>query len=228
MALLLFFLVLILGLSFLPQLWVKRVIARNSHERQDINGTGAEFAHFLLSGLKLDEVSVEETDLGDHYDPDAKAVRLSPPHYRKRSLAAIVIAAHEVGHAMQDATDYAPLKARTQLAQQANKVQTVGFALMLAAPVLVLLLKSPALMLVEVAAGVLLMSVTVLMHVYTLPVEFDASFKRALPILEAGKFIPEKDLPEARELLRAAAFTYVASAAISMLDVMRWLRVLRF
>ena len=83
-------------------------------------------------------------------------------------------------------------------------------------------------MFVELAAGIAILSVTVMMHVFTLPVEFDASFKRALPVLEAGRFIPEQDLPAAREILRAAAFTYVAAAAVSLLDVMRWLRVLRF
>lgn len=227
MVLLLIFLLIILGVAVLPQMWVKHVIARNSHERTDLGGTGADFARHLLDGMKLNEVAVEETDLGDHYDPDAKAVRLSSPHYRKRSLAAIVIAAHEVGHAMQDATHYGPLRARTQLARHASKVQTVGFILMLAAPVLMLLMRSPALMLIELAAGILLLGVTVLMHVYTLPVEFDASFKRALPVLKAGRFIPEKDLPEARTLLRAAALTYVAAAAMSMLDIMRWLKILR-
>jgi len=228
MVLLLVGLALVLGLAVLPQLWVQRVIARNSYERTDLGGTGADFARHLLQGMKLNKVSVEETDIGDHYDPDSKTVRLSPQHYRKRSLAAIVIAAHEVGHAMQDATDYGPLKARTNLARHANKIQRVGFAIMLAAPVLMLLMKSPALMFINVAAGILVLSVTVLMHASTLPVEFDASFKRALPVLEKGSFIPEKDLPEARELLRAAAFTYVAAAAMSMLDVMRWFRVFRF
>jgi len=227
MILLLIVLALILGLAVLPQMWVRNVIARNSHERADLDGTGADFARHLLSGMKLD-VSVEETPIGDHYDPDAKAVRLSPEHYRRRSLAAIVIAAHEVGHAMQDATNYGPLKARTRLARHADKIQNVGFALMLAAPVLMLLFKHPAMALLQVAAGVLLLGLTALMHVCTLPVEFDASFRRALPVLEAGRFIPEKDLPAARELLRAAAFTYVAAAAMSMLDIMRWFRVLRF
>ncbi len=220
-------LVLIVGLAVLPQMWVRRVIARNAGQRADLGGTGGDFARHLLNGMKLGDVAVEETELGDHYDPDAKAVRLSREHYNTRSLSAIVIAAHEVGHAMQDATDYGPLRARTRLAKHADKIQSVGFAMMLAAPLLVLLMKSPALMLVEIGAGIVLLSVTVLMHVYTLPVEFDASFKRAMPVLEAGRFIPEEDLPEAREILRAAAFTYVAAAAMSMLDVMRWLRILR-
>jgi len=224
----LIFVALIVGLSVLPQMWVRRVIARNAHERPDLRGTGADFARHLLDGMKLNDVGVEETELGDHYDPDAKVVRLAREHYSKRSLSAVVIAAHEVGHAMQDATEYGPLKARTRLARHAGKIQSVGFALMLASPLLVLLMKSPALMLVEIGAGILLLSVTVLMHVYTLPVEFDASFKRALPVLKAGNFIPDNDMAEARELLRAAAFTYVAAAAMSMLDIMRWLRVLRF
>ncbi len=221
-------LAVILGLAVLPQWWVRRVIARNGHARPDLGGTGADFAHHLLAGMKLNDVAVEETELGDHYDPEAKAVRLSREHYNTKSLSAIVIAAHEVGHAMQDATDYGPLKARTRLAKSAGRIQSVGFALMLAAPLLVIIMKSPALMLVEVGAAVLLLSITVLMHVFTLPVEFDASFKRALPVLEAGRFIPEEDMPEAREILRAAAYTYVAAAAMSMLDIMRWLRVLRF
>lgn len=224
----LIFLVVILGLSVLPQMWVQRVIARNAHERADLGGTGGDFARHLLKGMKLHDVAVEETELGDHYDPDAKAVRLSRQHYNARSLSAIVIAAHEVGHAMQDATHYGPLKARTRLAKNAGKLQSVGFALMLASPLLVLFMKSPALMFVQIGAAVLLLSVTVLMHAFTLPVEYDASFKRALPVLEAGGFIPEEDMPQAREILRAAAYTYVAAAAMSLIDIMRWFRVLRF
>ncbi|MGI9423120.1 MAG: zinc metallopeptidase [Hyphomicrobiaceae bacterium] len=228
MAVVIILLVVIVGLAVLPQLWVRSVISRNAHERGDLSGTGGEFARHLLDGMKLAHVGVEQTDTGDHYDPESRVVRLSKQHYGAKSLSAIVIAAHEVGHAMQDATNYGPLKARTRLAKQAHKIQNVGFALMLAAPLLVLFLRSPALMFVEMAAGIAILSVTVMMHVFTLPVEFDASFKRALPVLKAGGFIPEQDMPAAREILRAAAFTYVAAAAMSMLDVMRWLRVLRF
>ncbi|MGI9409155.1 MAG: zinc metallopeptidase [Hyphomicrobiaceae bacterium] len=228
MALALIAIAVILGLAVLPQMWVRSVIARNSQERSDLGGTGGDFARHLLDGMNMNDVAVEETELGDHYDPEARAVRLSRQHYNTRSLAAIVIAAHEVGHAMQHATGYRPLAARTRLAKQADKIQKVGFAMMLAAPLLVLLLKSPALMLVEIGAGILLLGATVLMHAFTLPVEFDASYRRALPVLEAGRFIPENDMPAAREILRAAAFTYVAAAAMSMLDVMRWLRILRF
>ena len=215
------------ALAFLPQIWIKSVIRQHSGERADFAGTGGEFARHVLDGMGLYHVVVEETKLGDHYDPEAKAVRLLPEHFGKKSLSAVVIAAHEVGHAMQDATGYAPLVARTRMASQAQTVQKLGSVVMLAAPVMMLLSKSPHIMLMQVACGVAILGSTVLMHVVTLPVEFDASFRRALPLLKSGNYVSDRDLGSARKLLRAAAFTYVAAAAVSLLDVMRWFRVLR-
>ena len=80
---------------------------------------------------------------------------------------------------------------------------------------------------IPIVIGVLILSMTILMHVFTLPMEFDASFRRALPVLKAGNYVSDKDMPAARQILRAAAFTYVAAAALSLLDVMRWFRLLR-
>lgn len=219
---------LVLALAVLPGLWVKRVLARHAVARSDLPGTGGEFARHILDEMKLHHVKVEETTLGDHYDPQAKVVRLVADHMNGRTLSAVVVAAHEVGHAMQDATGYKPLAARTRLARQAQRVEMVGAVLMLAAPILLAIAKSPHLMILDVAAGVMILSMTVLMHAVTLPVEFDASFRRALPVLEAGRYIGKSDMAAAREILRAAAMTYVATAALSMLDVMRWLRVLRW
>jgi Zn-dependent membrane protease YugP len=220
-------LALAFGLAFLPQMWIRGVIARHSSERPDMAGTGGEFARHVLDGMGLHHVVVEETQQGDHYDPEAKAVRLLPQHFGKRSLAAVVIAAHEVGHAMQDATAYAPLTARTRMARQANKIQKVGSVVMIAAPVMMILSKSPHIMLMQMGLGILILGSTVFMHAVTLPVEFDASFRRALPLLKSGNYISDRDMRSARQLLRAAAFTYVAAAAVSLLDVMRWIRVLR-
>ncbi len=221
-------LVLVLGLALLPQYWVKSVIKRHSVDRSDFAGTGGEFARHILDEMKLTHVKVEETTLGDHYDPQAKVVRLLPDHMNGRTLSAVVVAAHEVGHAMQDATGYGPLAARTRLAKQAQRVEVIGSVVLLAAPIMMVLVKSPHMTIVQVAAGVMILSMTVLMHAVTLPVEFDASFRRALPVLEAGRYVSDDDMAAAREILRAAAFTYVASAALSLLDVMRWFRVLRF
>lgn len=223
-------LILLVGafaLAFLPQMWIKGVIKSHSGERADIPGTGGEFARHLLDKMGLQSVGVEETNAGDHYDPEAKMVRLLPQNYGARSLSALVVAAHEVGHAMQDATGYAPLHARTRLAKQAHSIERFGAVVMLAAPIVMLLAKSPHVLVFQLFIGVLILSMTILMHALTLPVEFDASFRRALPVLKAGNYVADEDLPAARQILRAAAFTYVAAAALSLLDVMRWFRLLR-
>ncbi len=228
MAIALIVLAVILALAILPQMWVRRVIDAHSQERADFPGTGGEFARHLLDEMKLSHVGVEETDMGDHYDPMSKTVRLLPQHYRNRSLSAVTIAAHEVGHAMQDATDYAPLRARTRMAARARTIEVIGTVLILASPLMVLVTKSPLLMLAQVGGGLLVLGFTILIHAVTLPVEFDASFGRALPVLKAGRYIGDRDMASAKSILRAAALTYVAAAAMSLLDVARWMRILRF
>ena len=218
---------LIFSLAMLPQIWVRKVIARHAAERADIPGTGGEFARHILDEMKLTHVKVEETDLGDHYDPEAKVLRLTPQNFNGRSLSAVVIAAHEAGHAMQDATGYPPLQARTRLAKQAIRTEKVAAVVMLAAPIVMALAKAPHLLIIEVFVGVMIFALTILLHAVTLPVEFDASFRRALPLLKAGRYLRDADMPAAKQILRAAAFTYVAAAAMSLLDVARWFRVLR-
>lgn len=217
----------VIGLAMLPQMWVKRVLAEHAHERADFPGTGGEFARHLLDEMKLNEVRVEETKDGDHYDPAAKAVRLLPQHMNGRSLSAVVVAAHEVGHAMQDATSYGPLAARTRLVKHAQRIEQFGAIVLLTAPVVMAVVKAPALVFVQIGAGLLIMASTILMHLTTLPVEYDASFRRALPVLKAGRYVSPDDMVAARRILKAAALTYVAAAGMSLLDVMRWIRVLR-
>ena len=146
MVVILIVVVLILVVAVVPQLWVQRVIARHSDDRADFPGTGGEFASHILKELGLHHVSVQETDQGDHYDPEDKAVRLSPSHYRGKSLSAVVIAAHEVGHAVQDASGYPPLKARTRIAKNAGWMQTAATVILMSAPLLVLIAKSPAIL----------------------------------------------------------------------------------
>jgi hypothetical protein len=223
-----FALILLLALATLPQLWVRSVMDRHSHDRPDFPGTGGQFARHLLDEMNLREIGVEETQMGDHYDPQSKTVRLSPNNFAGRSLTAVTVAAHEVGHAMQDATRYPPLVARTRLAKTGAIVERVGVFVMIAAPIMAVVVKHPAAMFAQVGAGLLLIGFTVLVHLTTLPVEFDASFKRALPVLRAGQYIPERDMPAARGILRAAALTYVAGALISLINIARWMRVLRF
>ena len=170
---------IVLALILAPQLWVRSVLLRHSTPRASFPQTGGEFARHLLDGMKLGHVKVEETGQGDHYHPIAKAVRLKAEHYHGKSLTAVVIAAHEVGHAMKDATDYPPLKTRTRLVPFIEYAQTAGSAILLAATLLGAVLRHPAVAIAGVAALVLMNISIVVLHVITLPVEFDASFKRA-------------------------------------------------
>lgn len=216
-----------LALALLPQAWVRFVLARHAASRSDFPGTGGEFARHLLDAAGLAAVQVEQTSKGDHYDPMSKAVRLLPEHFTGRSLTAVVIAAHEVGHALQDAQGARLLRIRTQIARTAAYLELAAAVAMVAAPLVMALLRSPHAFLLDLGVGLTLMAVNVILQIVTLPVEIDASFNRALPILRLGRYIPDRDLPAARQILRAAAFTYVAAALISMLNISRWFRGLR-
>jgi uncharacterized protein len=219
---------LLLALIIAPQLWIATVFRRHGVQRADIPWTGSEFARYLLDGMKLDTMTVEETEAGDHYHPLAKSVRLSTDHFHGRSLTAIVVAAHEVGHAMQDATGYAPLVTRTRLATVASYVNKVSALLAIAAPALALLLRHPGGLVLGLLAAVVVNLTAVVMHAVTLPVEFDASFNRAMTVLKQGRLIPDEELGAARHILSAAAYTYVAQALIDLINLPRLLRGLRF
>lgn len=221
-------LILALGLVaalFGPQLWVGWVLRRYSAERSDFPGTGGELARHLLDRFDLHSVQVGVTPKGDHYDPASKTVRLDEAHFAGRSLTAVVIAAHEVGHALQDASGYRPLVWRHRLVGFANFAQQLGNGLILATPIIAAITRIPSTGLLMLAGGIASIGSATLIHLITLPVEWDASFKRALPLLEAGRYIPESDLPAARRILRAAALTYVAGALASLLNLWRWLRL---
>ena len=218
---------LLLALVVMPRLWVLSVMRRHAGTRAEIPWTGGEFARHLLDRMKLSKVKVEETERGDHYHPLAKSVRLSADNFHGRSLTAVVVAAHEVGHAMQDATGYGPLRTRTQVAGVADFIHKVGAVLIIASPALAALLRQPGGLLLGLAAAVLMNLTAVVMHAVTLPVEFDASFNRAMVVLKHGKFIPEEEMGAARHILTAAAYTYVASALIALINLPRLLRGLR-
>jgi Zn-dependent membrane protease YugP len=114
------FIIAIAAIIFGPGLWVRRVLERYSVPADRYSGTGAQLARHLLDKHGLTDVVVESTPDGDHYDPEAKAVRLTPDKFDGRSLTAITVAAHEVGHALQDHEGYAPLKIRSQLVRDAS------------------------------------------------------------------------------------------------------------
>ena len=220
-------LILVLAIVTLPQILVRWSISRNSKERPDLQGTGGELARHLLDEAGLSHVGVEITKLGDHYDPVAKTVRLLNEHHRGRSLSAVAIAAHEVGHAIQDARGEKLLSLRQKLAPVAAFTDRLAGVMFIAAPVLTIVARSPIALVATVALGVALLSVRVVMNIVTLPVEIDASFGKALPTIENGRYVEDEDLPAIRSVLRAAAFTYLAGALISLVNLWRWIRLLR-
>lgn len=219
--------VLLLALIFLPQFWIKRVLARHQVERPDLGGTGAELARELLDRAELRHVKVELTDGGDHYDPMDETVRLSLPHHDGKSVAALAVAAHEVSHALQHAHGDRVFQMRQSIAPTIIWIERGAQLVFFAIPLLGALARSPALIAAQIALVVMLLGARLGMHIVTLPVEVDASFRRALPILQAGRYLPEEDLPAARSVLRAATLTYVAAALVSLIDVTRLIRVLR-
>jgi Zn-dependent membrane protease YugP len=207
-----------------PSLWVQWVMRRHDTPRADFPGSGAELARHLLDEAGLEAVPVEEST-SDHYDPEAKAVRLSKGNYHGRSLTAVTVAAHEVGHALQDRDGYAPLKARggvVRAAIYADRAVSIGMVgLSVAGGIAV----HPRLMLLGAVAIMLSGLLRVGANLVTLPVETDASFNRAMPLL--GRYLPPEDEPAVRRILRAAALTYVAAALISVLNLFRFFRFFR-
>jgi Zn-dependent membrane protease YugP len=223
-----FALVVLIALLFGPQWWIRRVLRQHGGERPDLPGTGGELARHLLDEAGLRAVKVELTGDGDHYDPEDRAVRLVPQHHDGRSVAAVAVATHEVSHALQHALGERAFALRTGLVRKLRWIDRLASAILLLAPVVFFLVKAPILLVLQVVAGLLLLTIRILVHVATLPVEFDASFAKALPAIERGGYLSSDDLPAARSVLRAAAWTYVASALATLLDVARWFRILRF
>lgn len=219
---------LLLAVVFLPQVWVRHTMQRHGDVRADFPGTGGELAKHLVEHYDLKGVGVEQTDGGDHYDPSARVVRLSPDTYSKPSLTAVAVAAHEVGHAIQHHRGERGLKMRQALVRIAQVTDRFAALFFIAAPVLAVIVRTPGAFLGMAAIGIGLLGVRVIVHLVTLPVEYDASFNKALPILREGGYLRnEDDLGGARAVLKAAAFTYVAGALMSLLDLARWIRLLR-
>jgi len=221
--LLLILLLVILG----PGLWVQRVMSRYSQPADRYGFTGAETARLLLDRMNLEAVTIEVSDSGDHYDPAARAVRLTSANHDGRSLTAVTVAAHEVGHAVQDAEGFAPLKWRTRMVQWVRPVEKTGAVLMMATPLILGLTRLPLAGLFIFLGGALTLGSSVVIHLLTLPTEFDASFGRAMPLLRQQDVLHAVDEPHARHLLRAAAMTYVSASLMSLLNVARWIAILR-
>jgi uncharacterized protein len=214
--------------AYFPQLWVRHVMKKHQREDPDMPGTGGELANHLVQRFQLEGIIVEETDEGrDHFDPAAKAVRLSPSNYHGRSVTAVAVAAHEVGHAIQCFRNEKIFELRKEYMPLASKLGKWGVAIMMSVPVAAIVLRSPIAIGVVIGLSVILQLGGALAYLIVLPEEWDASFNKALPILIEGEYITEKQQNGARQVLKAAALTYFAGALASILNIGRWLMVLR-
>lgn len=219
--------ILILTVVFGPQLWARHTFNRYNQPSDKIPGTGSELAEHLIKRFELDVTVERATQEGDHYDPTTRTVRLSPQFFDNKSLAAVAVAAHEVGHAIQHHRDEALLDTRTKLAHLALNAQKFGTLMIMAMPIVTAITHAPASGILMTVIFILSMGLAVLVNLVTLPVELDASFGKALPILIEGNYVDEADLPAVRKVLKAAAYTYVAASLASLLNLWRWIAILR-
>ncbi len=196
---------------------VNRTFQKYSRIRSHSGMTGREAAERLLHANGIYDVTVQcvAGNLTDHYDPRNKTLNLSDSTYASTSVAAIGVAAHECGHAVQHANGYAPLKIRGSLVPVANFGSTLAWPLILIG---FLIQGNASVLLINL--GILLFSAAVLFQIVTLPVEFNAS-SRALKSLETNGILYTEEVADTRKVLRAAALTYVASAASAILQLLR-------
>ncbi|MDZ7315147.1 MAG: zinc metallopeptidase [candidate division KSB1 bacterium] len=206
-------------LSLYAQYAVRSAYAKWSRVPSSSGMTGAQAAKNLLLRNGISDVEVEPVagTLTDHYDPRAKKLRLSSENYSGTSLASIAVAAHETGHAIQHATSYAPLGFRNAIFPLANFGSTWGIWLFFIG-----LFVSAFRVLMDI--GILLFGGAVLFQVITLPVEFNAS-RRALVQLAGNGYLKQHEIEGARQVLKAAALTYVAAAAMAILQLIRLLMI---
>ena len=196
---------------------MKSTFNKYSRVRNHSGMTGREAAEQVLRGAGIYDVRVEHIsgDLTDHYDPRTKVLRLSDATYNSTSVAAVGVAAHECGHAIQHATGYAPLKIRGALVPVANFGSTIAWPL-----ILIGLLFSSQSSMLFLNLGIIAFSLAVLFQIVTLPVEFNAS-SRAIRILGSSGMLYEDEVDATKKVLSAAALTYVAGAASAILQLLR-------
>jgi len=215
---------LVIGVGMALSLWASATVKGRFHKYSRIptrsGMTGAQVAEAILRENGIFDVKIEPIrgSMTDHYDPSSKTLRLSEPVYASNSMAAFGVAAHEVGHAIQHARGYAPLKFRSAWVPVAN----TGSGLSMIVIILAFFLGGTATAFGSLAAwlGIGLFATTTVFTLVTLPVEFDAS-RRALASL-SGRYVSDDELEGAKKVLDAAAMTYVAAFATSLMTLLYW------
>ena len=215
-------------LVYVPSFWVRHIMAKHSKEIVGLPGTGGELAKHLIERFELTGITVEEAAPNtDHFDPAGPVVRLSPDNFNGRSLTAVAVAAHEVGHAMQFHRGEKIFELRKRYLPLAASFNRIGVVIMMTIPFIALLIRMPLVIGGVIALSLLLQLAGAFAYLIILPEEWDASFNKALPVLIEGEYIEEAHMPAVRQVLKAAALTYFAAALANVLHVGRWFMLLR-
>ena len=215
-------------LVYVPSFWVRHIMAKHSKEIAELPGTGGELATHLIERFELTGITVEEAAPNtDHFDPAGPVVRLSPDNFNGRSLTAVAVAAHEVGHAMQFHRGEKIFELRKRYLPLAARFNRVGVVIMMTIPFIALLIRMPLVIGGVIALSLLLQLAGAFAYLIILPEEWDASFNKALPVLIEGEYIKQAHMPAVRQVLKAAALTYFAAALANVLHVGRWFMLLR-
>ena len=220
------YLLFFLFVFVLPKIWLNNALKRNDEILESMPFTGLEFGELVLKENALEGVKITNTDLGDHYDLENQEVRVLEERLSKKSITAISVVAHEIGHAIQHKEKYKPLEQRTQLVKNTSWISRLGGGVLYSGIPIILATGSSGL--IKICLFIVFFSVIIsaLVHLITLNVEMDASFNRALPILKEK--VPAEYLSGCRSVLRAAAFTYVIGALTSFLSLRYlWLLISR-
>ena len=210
-------LVIFFLISFIPVFWVNYVFKKNDKILPNMPFNAYEFGEDIIKELKLKNVSIEKTLIGDHYDLAEKKVKVHEDRFKRKSLTSISIICHEIGHAIQHSQNYTPLITRTKLVKNTQWINKISMAIIyIGFP---LIFASGFLSLIKLCALLILLStlIGVIIHLNTLEVELDASFNRAFPIIK--KKIPEVYHNSCRSVLRAAAFTYVVGVFKNLISL---------
>ena len=211
------FLVFFIVVFILPKAWLTLAMKSNDKELENMPFNAGEFGQLILDENNLGNVTIEETSLGDHYDLNDEAVRVHEGRLEKKSLTSIAIVCHEIGHAIQHAEEYGPLINRTNIVERTQWLSKIGGVILYSG--LPLILATGSFGFIKVCLILVLISVLlgVFIHLITLDVEIDASFNRAMPILQEK--IPSEYHAQCKNVLKAAAFTYVIGALTSFLSL---------
>ena len=199
-----------------PGLWVNYTLNKYDDALPNMPFTAKEFGLNLLKEQNLDEVNIEDTKIGDHYDTVSKTVRVKPDRLDKKSITSITVMCHEIGHAIQHKENYPPLIRRQKIISKTEWLNKLSSLLLYAG--IPTILATGAIPFIRVCVIIIFASIliNVVSHLITLDVELDASFKRAMPILENK--IPKEYHSSCKSILRVCAFTYVIGSLTTILN----------